>query len=185
MPHRKIAVLLFLCRLMCPTWADCAMFNYCNGHGICNGALSLCECFEGYGAATDITLYRAPDCSALTCPSGRAWGDVPTAPNVAHALAECSNRGKCDRTKGICKCFEGFTGDACQRMACPNDCSGHGQCVSMSQMAQMANAFPLNNNTFYEGYEARFSAFIKNLMSWMFFSGFDHMGRKYDIRMCL
>ena len=27
--------------------------------------------------------------------------------------------------------------------------------VSMSQMAQMDNAFPLNNNTYYEGYEVQ------------------------------
>jgi len=130
------------------------MFNYCNGHGVCNGATSTCDCFEGFGASTDITLYRAPDCSALTCPSGKAWGDVPTSANVAHALAECSNRGSCDRSKGICSCFDGFTGDACQRMKCPGDCSGHGQCVSISQMARMPNAFPLNNITFYEGYES-------------------------------
>eukprot|EP01041_Mallomonas_annulata_P012858 gene12858-27113_t len=131
--------------------SDCAMLNYCNGHGICNGATSVCECFEGFGAPTDITLYRAPDCSALTCPSAKAWGDVPSSSTVAHAFAECSNKGKCDRLTGSCKCHDGFTGDACQRMQCPNECSGHGQCVSISQMAKMDNAFPLNNNTYYEG----------------------------------
>jgi len=132
---------------------DCALLNYCNGHGVCDGATSTCSCYEGYGAATDITLYRAPDCSALTCPSGRAWADVPTAGEIAHAYAECSNMGTCNRKTGKCECFPGFTGDACQKNKCPNDCSGHGQCFSMKQMATMSNAQPLNNNTFYEGNE--------------------------------
>jgi len=146
-------VLLCVFMLIENVYCDCAMFNYCNGHGICNGAVSKCDCFEGFGAASDITLYRAPDCSALTCPSGRAWGDVPTASDTAHALTECSNRGICDRSTGQCECFDAYTGDACQRLKCPNDCSGHGQCVSISQMARMENAFPLNNNTYYEGYQ--------------------------------
>jgi hypothetical protein len=29
---------------------------------------------------------------------------------------ECSNRGKCDRDYGYCKCFLGYTGDACVEM---------------------------------------------------------------------
>lgn len=128
----------------------------------------------------DVTLYRAPDCSARTCPSGRAWADVPLTSLAAHALSECSNRGTCDRATGECSCFAGFTGSACQRTSCPNDCSGfdsssivlsslfcihffspcifyvgHGVCVSIKQMAQMANALPLAPDTYYEGDEVR------------------------------
>lgn len=132
---------------------NCAMLNYCNGHGVCNPASSTCSCYEGYGAATDITLYRAPDCSALTCPSGRAWADVPNAAKFAHGYAECSNMGTCDRRTGKCKCFDGFVGDACQRSTCPKDCSGHGQCLSMKELARSSAAQPLNNNTYYEGEE--------------------------------
>jgi hypothetical protein len=132
---------------------NCAMLNYCNGHGLCDGSTSTCSCYTGYGAATDITLYRAPDCSAITCPSGKAWADLPTAEKIAHALAECSNMGTCDRKTGTCKCYEGFTGSACQRLKCPKDCSGHGQCFSMKQLARMSDAQPLNNNTYYEGDE--------------------------------
>jgi hypothetical protein len=137
---------------------NCAMLNYCNGHGVCNPATSTCSCYEGYGASTDITLYRAPDCSALTCPSGRAWADVPSAAKVAHAYAECSNMGTCNRKTGKCQCFDGFTGEGCQRSICPKDCSGHGQCLSMKELARSSAAQPLNENTYYEGDEVRSSS---------------------------
>ena len=96
-----------------------------------------------YKASTDISFYKAPDCSARTCPSGRAWADVPSSSTVAHAFAECSNRGTCNRGTGLCTCFDGFVGSACQRNSCPNDCSGHGICLSIKQLARMSNALPL------------------------------------------
>lgn len=48
-----------------------------------------CECYDGWGSDDDIALYKAPDCSARVCPSGKAWADVPTSSTRAHALAEC------------------------------------------------------------------------------------------------
>jgi hypothetical protein len=50
--------------------------------------------------------------------------------NTAHQEIECSGRGTCDYASGKCKCADGYTGEACQRTACPNSCSGHGQCQS-------------------------------------------------------
>ena len=153
---------------------SCAMWNYCNSHGYsshcivyltlyiswqqyvyrkCNQKTSICDCDEGYGAVTDITLYHSPDCSARSCPTGVAWSDLPTAQNAAHALAECSNRGTCDRERGKCICFPGFTGESCQRNRCPNDCSGHGRCYSMKQLARLYEAQPLYNNTDYQNRE--------------------------------
>jgi hypothetical protein len=89
------------------------------------------------------------------CPAGLAWADVPTSTTGAHAKAECSNAGTCDRSEGACVCFEGYTGDACQRFACPslneNECSGHGKCVSIRRMAGMDEAMPLSPTTTYEG----------------------------------
>mmetsp|Transcript_4462 Transcript_4462/g.5785 ORF Transcript_4462/g.5785 Transcript_4462/m.5785 type:complete len:279 (+) Transcript_4462:229-1065(+) len=133
--------------------ASCAALNYCNGHGDCVESTSSCECYDGYGSESDITDYRSPSCNTRVCPSGKAWADVPTASDTAHALAECSNRGICDRGSGECTCFDGFTGDACQRMECPNDCSGHGRCLSMRQMAQLSEALPLSDVTTYDGEE--------------------------------
>lgn len=51
-----------------------------------------------------------------------------------HFYAECSNRGLCDRETGVCQCFTGYSGTACNRTACPNDCSGHGICESIREM---------------------------------------------------
>ena len=69
--------------------ADCTMHNDCNGHGTCIVSTSTCVCYEGWGAPTDVSLYKAPDCSARTCPSGRA--DIPISlgrqSHVAHASA--------------------------------------------------------------------------------------------------
>jgi hypothetical protein len=52
---------------------------------------------------------------AGNCPNGTAWVDVAYATDVAHLSAECSNAGICDRVNGSCVCFEGYTGNACQR----------------------------------------------------------------------
>merc|ERR1711871_1016656 len=51
-----------------------------------------------------------------------------------HFYMGCSNQGLCDRKAGLCECFDGYTGRACQRQACPEDCSGHGVCASVEQL---------------------------------------------------
>jgi len=90
--------------------------NSCSGHGRC-GQYDKCTCFYRWTGA---------DCSERLCKEGLAWsnGDQYN----PHGWAECSNRGVCDRTAGECDCFSGYEGAACQRSACPNDCSGHGIC---------------------------------------------------------
>lgn len=98
-------------------------------------------------------MYRSHDCSLRTCANGRAWADIPTAPDTAHALAECSNKGICNRATGVCECYPGFTGDACQRRGCVNDCSGHGRCMSMKRLAASTEALPLSDATTYTGNE--------------------------------
>jgi co-chaperonin GroES (HSP10) len=47
---------------------------------------------------------------------------------------ECSNRGVCDRKTGECECFDGYTGLGCNRLACPENCAGHGTCQTVAQM---------------------------------------------------
>jgi hypothetical protein len=49
--------------------------------------------------------------------------------------------GTCDRTMGTCDCAEGFEGAACEYISCPGTpaCSAHGECMSMSLLAENAN----------------------------------------------
>jgi len=140
--------------LLRPTRAgDCRDMNYCNGHGFCEPATDTCKCYEGWGAKTDVAVYKLHDCSGRTCPSGPAWADVASDSKTAHAPAECSGKGTCNKATGTCKCVSGFSGDACQRFGCLYDCSGHGQCVSMKKMATMPNALPLSKPATYTGLE--------------------------------
>jgi len=56
--------------------------------------------------------------------------DVNTAEwDEGHFYTECSNKGTCNRATGECECFPGFEGAGCTRQVCPDDCSGHGQCI--------------------------------------------------------
>lgn len=50
-----------------------------------------CICADGFMGA---------DCSLRKCPYDNAWSDYAYATNKAHAPAECSNRGLCDRSSG-------------------------------------------------------------------------------------
>ncbi|CAM9494096.1 unnamed protein product [Scytosiphon promiscuus] len=103
---------------MCP--------NSCSRRGDCN-PFGRCDCWDGWGGA---------DCSERTCSAGLAWSDRATATDTAHGLVECSNRGKCDRVTGRCKCMSGFSGAACERANCPRGCSGHGHCRSLADYAE-------------------------------------------------
>lgn len=93
-----------------------------------------------------------------SCPTGPAWADKAFALDSAHQPIECSGAGLCNRVDGRCKCFDGYSGAACQRSkilfllapiainryvynilcfvdTCPSDCSGHGSCLSMRDMS--------------------------------------------------
>ncbi|GMH52091.1 hypothetical protein TrRE_jg12443, partial [Triparma retinervis] len=117
-----VKIIFLLLFSLIPLLTDAACPRGCSGHGTC-GAGGVCTCFPGFG-------YSA-DCSLRTCPTGPAWADKASAADTAHALVECSNAGICDRSIGICECFEGYTGAACRRSSCPNDCSGNGVCMTI------------------------------------------------------
>jgi len=65
--------------------------------------------------------------------------------NTAHYYMECSNKGLCDRKTGECECFDGYDGSGCQRASCPNDCSGHGTCETIAELAadEFSNVYAL------------------------------------------
>jgi hypothetical protein len=52
--------------------SSCVSLNFCNGHGKCN-IYDKCECYAGWGAITDITMYKSLDCSTRTCPAGKIF----------------------------------------------------------------------------------------------------------------
>jgi hypothetical protein len=128
--------------------SSCAFLNNCSGHGKCT-LNSKCKCDDGWGSDSDFAVYKAPDCSLRVCPVGVAWSDMPTTNVTAHSVAECSNAGICDRSTGVCKCFKGYIGRSCNKKLCPNDCSGHGICKSMSRLGLDGNAYPAGNNSVY------------------------------------
>jgi hypothetical protein len=103
---------------------DAACDNQCSGHGDCQ-IDDVCKCYDNWGVG--LTLLSG-DCSDRVCPSDIAWVDTPNEIGVFHRYTECSGKGLCDRKSGLCECFDGYEGKACQRTSCPNDCSGHGTC---------------------------------------------------------
>ena len=118
--------------------------NLCNGHGEC-GPSGTCKCHAGY---------QGGDCSERICPFGPAWTDIPYATDKAHALAECSNRGLCDRSTGQCSCMSGFIGSSCNRMDCPNRCGGVGQCYTMDEFASRTTNPSGNSFTYDSNWDA-------------------------------
>jgi len=104
--------------------------NSCNGHGSC-GASGVCTCFDNWGMGGE----AGGDCSDRMCPYELAWVDSPTSAGLIHQYAECAGKGVCDRESGECACLAGYTGKACARQVCPDDCSGHGTCEYMDELA--------------------------------------------------
>jgi len=139
--------------------AECP--NACSGHGTC-GAKDSCSCYQNYqgndcsertcyfglahvdspkGDLNADGLVSGPLTTVITGSEVYPWGTTEQFPNAnsneGHFYMECSNKGICDRKTGTCDCFDGYTGTACARAACPNDCSGHGTCESIKELAEM------------------------------------------------
>ena len=96
-------------------------------------SIAQCVCKTGWtGAACE---HRQCPAAALPVPTP-SWGFLdflwrkPTP--KAHQL-ECSGRGICNN--GTCACLQGYTGVACEHLACPNHCSQRGDCVLESHSA--------------------------------------------------
>lgn len=121
----NIVLLLFL---LATAFGACP--NGCSGNGIC-GNENKCSCHQDW---------EGPDCSLRTCAFSLAWADTADGTNQAHYYAECGNKGVCDRATGECQCFDGFEGKGCRRMACPDNCSGHGQCTLIEDISREWNA---------------------------------------------
>jgi len=110
--------------------AMCAGDTPCSGHGAC-GVFDKCDCHRNW---------QGEDCSERTCPFETSFNSVAvsTGTTWAHQYTECSSKGTCDRSSGVCECFDGYDGAACRRMACDEGCNGHGTCESMSDISSTA-----------------------------------------------
>ena len=164
--------------------------NLCSGHGACSTSL-MCECDEEgiviNPDGNDGVLqpgWTGPDCSLQRCPRGLSWIEpafdgVVDGEYCTHAEgAECSDRGTCDRETGHCQCLDGYSGAACQRMACPNQCNGHGVCQSNVKFAQDAT-ISMNLEKFEaEGLNGQYSYLIAYDGAWDSGMG---MGCKCDV----
>ncbi|RHY46522.1 hypothetical protein DYB30_009559 [Aphanomyces astaci] len=136
----------------------------CSGNGVC-GPRDMCYCFKNY-AGNDCAQRVCPFGFAhIDTPKGDLnmdrnqkttgwildqsqvypyktyeWFNPDAKTDEAHFYMECSNMGICDRATGICGCFPGFEGSACQRAQCANNCNGRGVCKSISEIAATADA---------------------------------------------
>jgi hypothetical protein len=123
---------LLLLTLLPAVAAQCPLL--CSGHGRC-ASPTACECYPGW---------RGPACAERTCPAARAWVSYGAggADDAHGADAECAGAGTCSRATGKCACRAGFTGDACERLACPaatsavgGGCGGRGRCMTLAAAA--------------------------------------------------
>jgi hypothetical protein len=97
-------------------------FNDCNGRGFCLPEKLLAErAGRNYSAPWDAMKiwgclcdagYRGPDCSLQECPSR----EDPLGGFGNEAGRDCSGRGHCDYKSGLCNCFRGFHGAACNKV---------------------------------------------------------------------
>ncbi|KAG5191524.1 sexually induced protein 3 [Tribonema minus] len=104
--------------------------NFCNLHGICT-ANDICVC---HLKNDDTPAWTGPDCSERTCPTGIAWVSEMVEASGEHPVLTCSAKGNCNRETGVCDCYEGYEGIACERTVCPNNCSGNGFCYTQQQL---------------------------------------------------
>ncbi|CAN0435749.1 unnamed protein product [Ectocarpus fasciculatus] len=99
-------------RTVCP--------NACSEAGVCFTEQQLAaEADKVYETPWDATKHvgcvcdlgrRGPDCSLVECPSG---DDVLKGYGAFNGR-DCSGRGICDYTDGVCQCFVGYYGTRCE-----------------------------------------------------------------------
>jgi len=143
-------------------------FKNCNKNGVCN-TVGNCLCFVGYTGS---------DCSLRTCPNGTLLADIPYNYDKAHQVAECSGRGECIRSTGLCSCNPGYSGLNCGKSECPNGCNGNGKCMSLRTAASQYDGYNLNHTTNYDLWDADLIYGCVCLPGW---TGYDCSQRCVDI----
>jgi hypothetical protein len=125
------------CSLTCPTDGG---GNVCGAHGRCRAgfpSLSALAMLPTRDAAADANVLASFP-PGVHCECDPGWVGPMCATPLCIGTPECGGeRGTCIRTASgaTCECFPGFGGGGCALLACPNDCSGNGQC-SLPNVAQ-------------------------------------------------
>lgn len=88
--------------------------------------------------------------------------DSPDRLGNHHKYVECSAKGICNRDTGECECFPGYEGKGCARTTCPNDCSGHGQCLYLDKEPFKTVIGDYNNYKKYVTFEERSVSAVGN-----------------------
>lgn len=158
----KYGMMMALAMLALSTMIVAECPNGCSGYGTCS-AKDMCNCHKNF-EGNDCSLQTCPFGNAhVDTPKGDLNMDMETKEEWAltnsqrhpsgiyetrsseaqaeegHFYMECSNQGLCDRETGDCTCFEPYQGSSCQRTVCPNSCSNHGSCESISELATGSN----------------------------------------------
>uniref|UniRef100_A0A6V1R2D4 EGF-like domain-containing protein n=1 Tax=Heterosigma akashiwo TaxID=2829 RepID=A0A6V1R2D4_HETAK len=154
----KLFILAAALALLPAIMAECP--NACSGHGSC-GQWDQCECCMNWQGAdcsertcpfgqafADVPTGDLDASNTISTPSDKViigstvypFGIPEQYPNTqdneGHFYAECSSKGLCNREEGLCECFTGYEGTACQRASCPNSCSGHGTCETIKELSE-------------------------------------------------
>lgn len=127
--------------------------NNCNRNGACY-----------YGKCYCNNYYTGVDCSEHFCPFGVPL-TASSSDDFEIPAAECSNQGKCDKTTGKCNCFPGFEGIACQRTRCPNQCSNHGICTTLSEVNRIDIGTSDENDEYVIDYEKKLNNYRDNIIN--------------------
>ncbi|ELR23752.1 EGFlike domain containing protein, partial [Acanthamoeba castellanii str. Neff] len=92
--------------------------------------IALCQYAATTAQARRTACAPTPTQACPTANASRGGRSAPTstAPSGAN---ECSGRGSCNRTSGLCSCPPGWRGVDCSHTDCPGspDCNHHGECV--------------------------------------------------------
>lgn len=106
-------------RVSCP--------NNCNDRGRCVASSDLYSGVvnEGFGSSNNFGEarlmackcdigFRGPDCSLKECPSKKDPLEEVNENGESGFYSDCTGHGLCDYNTGLCSCFDGYSGEACE-----------------------------------------------------------------------
>ena len=109
-----------------------AWMNDCNDHGEFDPRQRHAPAMM-HGSPSDVSDFKDPSCATRVCPPGAAWWDMPSSETSSHSMKGAVVQAHATDRRRV-SVFPGLSGHACDRLSCPNNCGGHGRCVSIASM---------------------------------------------------